>query len=152
MASSERLEAGLDLVVDYESIPPLVPDGVYEAVYVRHSIATVFNTRKLFVWFRIVEHGDYYQHELFRAYRLKGKKAPDKKGALNVGVRSDLYRMLVRVQDIKLRTDRLSLRSLKGVVLQIKTRTVSKDFEQRELPTWLRYSVVDDVLKKLTGH
>lgn len=144
-----------EIVCDYSSRPPLVPDGKYQAVLVRHETAFVFKTAKVFLWFRIIEPGEHYGKELYRPYRVKrliGK--PGKNGSFRLAPGSDLFSMLVRVLDMSkraVRPDRISLRALRHGVLEIKTRTVTKDYQQREAVEWLRYSVVDDVTRQLTG-
>lgn len=147
-------EAG-EIVCDYSARPPLVPDGKYQAVLVRHETAFVFKTAKVFLWFRIIDPGEHYGKELYRPYRVKrliGK--PGRNGSFKLAPGSDLFSMLVRVLDMgkkAMRPDRISLRALKNGVLEIKTRTVTKDYQQREAVEWLRYSVVDDVTRQLTG-
>ena len=144
-------EAGGEVVFDYSNRPPLVQDGKYEAVFVRHETAFVFRTGKVFLWFRIVA-GEHFGVELYRPYRVKqltGKAGPG--GGFRLAPGSDLFAMLVRVLAVQRRPDRISLRALKGAVLEIRTRTVTSDHRQREAPEWLRYSVVDDVIRATTG-
>ena len=144
-----------EILCDYSARPPLVPDGKYQAVLVRHETAFVFKSAKVFLWFRIIEPGDHYGVELYRPYRVKhliGK--PARGGSFKLAPGSDLFSMLVRVLDMgqkSRRPDRISLRALKQGVLEIKTRTVTKDYQQKEAVEWLRYSVVADVTRQLTG-
>lgn len=76
-------EADADVLVDYSSRPPLVPDGKYQAVFIRHETAFVVRGAKVFLWFRIVEPGEYFGVELYRPYRVRhlvGKPAPGVNG------------------------------------------------------------------------
>ena len=145
-------EGDPDVIVDYSSRPLLVPDGKYQAVFVRHETAFVFRAAKVFLWFRIVNPGDYFSVELYRPYRVKkllGK--PGRGGKFKLAPGSELFTMLCRVLDIKARPDRISLLGLKHCILEIKTRTVTTDYLQRDVPDWLHYSVIADVCRKLTG-
>ena len=125
----------------------IVPDGTYRAVLIGHETASVFRTAKVFLHFRIVEVGNEFGKLLYRAYRaraLVGK--PARNGKFKVARRSELLLMVYRVTHLKIRVDRLSFAELRSHVLRISTRTVSKDYQQRDLPQPLWYSVVDDVL------
>jgi len=138
--------------VDYSNVPTLIPEGLYEARFLYHETARVFNSAKIFLWFEITQPGEYLGKRLYLPYRLHcmvGK--PGRSGRFKVRTRSELFWMLWRVTEVKRRPDRLSTTDLKGVVLEIRVRTVLRDYKQRELPEALRYSVVDDVVRKLTG-
>lgn len=127
---------------------PLLPDGRYEAAYLGHETAFVFQNAKVFLRFRIVTPGTYFGLEVFRAYRatkLVGK--PCKNGKFKLRRGSDLFTDVARLLDVKARPDRLSLQFLKHQVWLIKTRTVAVDYKQRPLPDWARYSVVDEILQ-----
>lgn len=131
-----------------EDDKPLLPDGRYEAAYLGHETAFVFQNAKVFLRFRIVTPGEQFGMEVFRAYRatkLVGK--PCKNGKFKLRRGSDLFTDVARLLDIKARPDRLSLHSLKHKVWLIKTRTVVADYKQRPLPDWARYSVVDEILQ-----
>lgn len=142
---------------------PLVPDGFYIAVYLRHvciELREFNNAPRVFVHLRLIDPGEHYGKVLYRAYpvravrRTSGKPgAPIHNGKFTLSRRSDLMKMLCRVlyQDLKTRPDRVSLRELKNHVLRIRTRTVKKDGRQRDLPPALHYSVVDDIIEKETG-
>lgn len=126
---------------------PLLPDGIYEAVFEGHETSKVFNSDKVFLRFRIVEFGDHFGERLYRAYRVKSLKSkPGRKGSYTLNKRSELLLMLVRVLGLNPRKDRPSLLGLKNRVLKIRTRTVKTDSKQRPLPECLWYSVVDDVV------
>jgi hypothetical protein len=144
---------------------PLIPAGSYNAVMVRYQgciMPSWKNTPKVYVHFKIVDPGEHFGKVLYRAYnvrRLRGKAGtvgqPIPNCGFVVGRRSDLLKMLVRVLDVRIRPDRVSLHSLKGCVLQINVRTVligtDDKGKQSFLPEALRYSVVDDVVRKVTG-
>jgi hypothetical protein len=130
---------------------PLVPDAEYLATYEGHEVVEMRQfggAPKVFVRLRLVEAGPHTDKVLFRAYRVK-KRIDSRRFVL--GRRSDLLLMLSRVLDVQARPDRVSLGALKRHLLKVRTRTVMRDGEQRELPTALRYSVVADILRKETA-
>jgi hypothetical protein len=133
--------------IDYGKPRALVPDGDYRAVFLRYETKFLFQTGKVFLWFRIIEPGEHFGKELYRAYRV----AVLQKGRFKVKRGSDLFEMLCRVLCLRLRRDRLSLLGLKQCVLRIRTRIVKRDYRRRPLPEWLYYSVADDVLSKETS-
>ena len=133
---------------------PLVPDGQYEAVFEYHETAFILRTKaaKVFLRFRIVTPGEHEGVKLFRAYRVaKLRSKPGKHGSFSLTRGQDLFFDLCRWLDIRQRPDRVSLHDLRGKVWRIRTRTVSRDFRQRELPGFARYSVVDDLLEISAG-
>lgn len=132
--------------------PQQVPDGEYSARYLGHDTAVAFKTGKVFLRFAIADLGPYCEIKLYRPYRVRtvvGRPGPGGKFSLNRG--SDLYKDLARLLDVSRRPDRISLHSLKGRVWRIRTRTVIRDYQQRELPEVLRYSVIDQILFAETG-
>ena len=143
-----------DLVLE-DRPRPLIPEGEYRVIYVGHETARVFATPKVFLHFRIIEPGPYFETELFRAYRVKdyiGK--PRKNGAFKLGHRSELFVTLCHLyerRDKALRPDRVSLAGLKNVVVCASVRTVTKDYKQRPLPACLFYSTLAELKEIETG-
>lgn len=150
--------AALDLVnaegkVDYGGQKVLIPDGVYQAVYSHHETSAVFRSAKVFLHFRIVDLGPAFEKVVYRPYgakRLEGK--PGRGGRFRLSPRSELLLMLCRVLGVRARPDRISPSWLKGLLVEIRTRTVTTDFRQRPLADFMRYSVVDDVIRVIGGH
>ena len=127
--------------------PAQMPEGEYQATYLRHETAFIFKSPKVFIHFRI-HGGDYDGEKLFRAYRVKELRGkPRKGGGIKLRHSSELYRQLVRLTPSqKERPDRISLQRLRGCLLRVSVRTVTKDSRQRALPAALQYSVVDEML------
>lgn len=130
---------------------PLVPDAVYLASYVDHDCLELAQFRrqpKVFIRFRLFDAGEHTGKVLFRAYRVK-RRLDGKRFV--VGGRSELLRMVCMVLNHRTRPDRISLRELTRHLLRVRTRTVLKDADQREMPAALRYSVIADVLGRETS-
>jgi hypothetical protein len=152
-----QLVEGGDGTIELQSLPPLIPDGIYRALCLGHETAIVFRTAKVFLQFRVVEPGEQFGKMLYRPYRASGfirtGKGPGSGLRIKLKARSELFGMLCRVLDLPARTrpDRVGLREMKGKVFKVKTRTVTRDYRQKEIPGFLRYSVVDDVLSLEAG-
>lgn len=136
----------LEFLVDTKYLPPKIPDGVYEAVYLRCESANVFTCSKVFVYFRITELGQYHGQVLYRPYRAHAVSKMGKSAKFMLKPRSELLRMLRKIGGENIRRDRASLSVLVGKVLKIKVRTVTKDYRQRDLPEHDQYSVIEDVM------
>ena len=123
--------------------PPKIPEGKYQATYVRHETAFVFKTPKVFVHFKL-HGGEYNGLRLYRAYRvhsLRGK--PRKGGSFKLRHSHELYRQFVMISGCRERPDRISLSRLKRCLLTVTVKTVTRDAKQHELPPALQYSVID---------
>jgi hypothetical protein len=132
--------------IQVEGHKPHIPDGTYLARFIGHDTAILFGMRahKVFLRFEICE-GPYSGTRLFRPYRVRRvtKSGPNGKFVLDAG--SDLYRMLVRVLDVRMRLDRASFRGLRRMVFNITTATIKKDRENRALGSGSYYSIVKEI-------
>ncbi len=142
-----RAEQAGEVAIDLSSLPPLLPEGEYRAVLTYHETAVVFSQPKVFLHFKIIDPGEAFEKMLYRAYRVKSLTGkPSKHGGFKVARGGDLCEMLCRVLDVRARPDRISVAPLRGSVLKIRLRTVTKDYRQRTVRDWLRYSVVSDII------
>jgi hypothetical protein len=140
-----------EIEMDCGTLPPLLPEGNYQAVLTHHETAIVFRSAKVFLYFRIIDPGDWFGKILYRPYRVKSLAGkPSRNGGFRVTRGGDLFDMLCRVLDIRSRPDRVSVAPLRGKVLKIRVRTVIVDHQQRPLRDWMRYTVVADVLRMET--
>ncbi|MCA3028987.1 MAG: hypothetical protein ING66_10360 [Rhodocyclaceae bacterium] len=84
---------------------------------------------------------------VYRAYRVRALTTKQgKNGGFKAARGSEVYHDLSRILDIRLRPDRVSATSLRGVVVSVDVRTVVKDYRKRPLREWQRYSVIDKLL------
>jgi len=138
--------------VDYGRACPTIPDTEYRAVFTHPEKAYSFSTPKVFLWFRIIDPGPHFGMMIYAAYsvrQLKGKLR--KHGGFTVAAHGELFVMVCKVLSECGRPDRFSLLRLKEKILRIKTRTVKRDYRQREIPEARRYSVVDAIVGCNTG-
>ena len=130
-----------------DGFKPLLPEGRwFEARFDDYSTAIIFGAHKVFWEFTIVEPGEWFDHKLFRAFRVRkviGRPARHGKFVISAG--GDMYDLLVRLLDVRLRADRISLRPLKPMLFRILTRTVRTNHKQQPIPEHARYSVIDAI-------
>lgn len=138
--------------VDYGRACPTIPDAEYRAVFTHHETAISFSTPKVFLWFRLVDPGPHFDKLIYAVYRARGLKGkPRKHGSFAVRSNGELFVSVCKVLSERGRPDRFSLQPLKNKVLRVKTRTVKRDYRQREIPEARRYSVVDALIGCDTG-
>lgn len=132
---------------------PFIPPGEYVAVFHHYETMKMFKTPKLFMHFEIVDIGPYCGTKLYAPFRVAGLIGKEgRNGRFKLGIRSELFLTLCRLQPKVIRPDRISLRGFKGPLFKIRVRTVDKDYRQRPLPEFLKYSVVDAILSVEAGN
>ena len=131
----------------------LIPEGEYNAVYVKHSTSDGSYGAKVKITFRIVSHGAFFEKEINAWYNLKatGKKV-GKQGKIKLSSHSKLTYELLNALQIRHRVDRLSPVLLKGHIAVIRVRTVKTNSRQKKLPEVLQYSTVDEIVCLLTAN
>jgi len=135
-----------DVAIEIEGFKELLPEEWFEARYIGHATAFVFNAPKIFLHFEITQFGEHHGVRIFRAFRvrrLKGRPGPDGTFALHAG--GELYTTLVHLLGVRSRSDRVTLRPLRTMLLRIRPRTVTTDYKQRPLPEHRRYSTIDAI-------
>ena len=127
--------------------PPLIKQGVYEAVYVKHSVARLHsNSGKVIVWFRIVSPGEHFNIVLPRYYNTQWIKQKSKQ--FKAGWKSDLMREFATFFEVPKRTDRIPISKFKDGIYKIKVRNVKKS-RGRVIPESVQYSVVDSIVSRV---
>ena len=142
-----------DIEVDSSQNWPLLPDGEYEACFIKQEIVSLRMFKgetRLFAHFEILDNGSRIGTKIYGAWRILRSSSSGKQ-RISVGRNSNLYIMLCRVYNDRIRPDRISFQELRDCVLKIKTRTVKKNFRQLVLPECLWYSVVDDIISIEVG-
>ena len=145
-SAQSRLSEDDDACMLVEGHKPMIPEGEYLARYLWHDTAVLFaKAHKVVLHFEICE-GPHTGTRLTRYYRVKqliGKSGRNGKFKLAAG--GDLYRTLARLQDVRTRPDRISLRPLRTIFLRVGVRTVDRDRDNKSLSEGARYSVIKTV-------
>ena len=56
-----------------DDAPPLIPNGVYEAQYIKHRVSPYMGGKKLYIFFRIIEMGEFQGVEIFKPYQVNAE-------------------------------------------------------------------------------
>ena len=130
---------------------PLIPSGIYQAVFMHHETAVAFNVPRVYLHMKLVTPGEHYGQVLYRAYRVKSTSGRNRKGAaFKVSLRSDYVREMAILLNLQ-RLDRISPLALKNKIIRVRVDEVIKDHKQREMPKALRYSVIRELLSVEAG-
>ncbi len=126
---------------------PLLPDGEYEAMYVRHTTREQFGTSKAVFYFEVMDYGKWHGVQLERFYnveRLTSKRG--KNGSFVPALRGSFMIDYCVCFGLPKRRDRISLSKFKGKIFTIKVRAVKRNHVQRKYPECMQYSVIDSII------
>ena len=152
VAVDEKIEIEGDIEVESGIDWPLLKDGTYMARFIKQETVPMKMFKgaiRIYGHFEII--GEQSPIVIYGAWPVKTIKNGNKSRTL-AGRRSNIYLMLCRVHGYRIRPDRISLKSLEGCTLKVKTRTVKKDYRQRETPPALWYSVIDNIEEIVEGN
>lgn len=136
----------LEFVCDGE-IPPLIPEGKYNVTFLGAEQKWLWGREKMFLHFQILDFGESQGEVLYMACNApqKGKKGKVPTSCkyyqawvLAAGRRPDRY-------------DRMSTKVFRGKVFLAKVRRVNKNAQNSPRPLLLQYSIIDDLLDRLTN-
>ena len=126
-------------------IPPAIPNGdQYQIQFLRAERTFQWNRQIVFLWFRLLTPGDSFGKEFYMTCSIppNGRWSPSHKywmvWVLAAGQRPG-------------RKDRLSTSMFKNKVFRARMRVVTKTAKQLQRTPEQRYSVVDELLERLTG-
>jgi hypothetical protein len=122
-----------------------LPDRIYTAQCVKYDDSFCLGkARKLFLHFKVLE-GEHAGAKLFMAFNMRYDK--------EVRPGSKYYKTWVMVNGWSKpsRNAKMSPRLFLKKVYQIRTRTVRPQHNGRDMPEVFWYSVVDEIVKVLTG-
>lgn len=145
-------ETGFAVLADDR--PPLLPPGRYTLKCVGHETKLIFKRPKLYVWFEVMDLGEYFQVRIPRYYGIRHtvpQRKYGKNGRFAVGWKSDFVREYGLLFGEPQRPDRLAMTAFRNVLVYGKVRTVESSHSQKERPDWLKYSVVEELLGLAEG-
>jgi len=135
-----RADSGQDISFKCTSeIPPAIPDGEYEAMFIKAEKNWMWGEEKLFLWFQITTPGEWVGQKFYAAFNIppKGKFTASNKFWLwwvfAEGRRPDRF-------------DRMSPTVFKNKVFRVRMRTVLKTAKQTDRTPEQQYSIVDELL------
>ena len=136
-----------DAKVDVDGLVRL-PDGQHLCKYLGHETVFLFKSGKAILNFEVTQGEPHAGTRLIKPYRVRLNGRPSKGGRFELGRSSELLRDIVRLNDMKIRPDRISLQFLARSLWVVQTRTVERDYQQRPIPEPLRYSVIDTIVER----
>jgi hypothetical protein len=124
---------------------PLIPDGVYDAVFIRAEGGRCFGTLKLFLYFKIITPGQYNETELYMPFNVNKER--------KIAPSSKYYKTWCQVNGGQ-RPSRNAVMSpniFRGKFFEVKVKTIRKDYNGDELLPSLFYSIIDKILSVSMG-
>ena len=148
MSSSSVYERSSDAALVVDDLYVEIPARSYEAKYLHYETLSIFKSAKIVVWMEIIGFGKEFGIRLpkfYNARKLRGK--PGKSGKFSVGRRSNFMMDFCSLfpEYGGRRMDRLPMSYFKDQVFIITVKTVTKNFEQKSIPSALRYSVIETI-------
>jgi hypothetical protein len=125
-------------------IPPKLPEGLYEVVFVRAEEKVLWGRKKAFLQFRIIQAGDFLGQMLFMAVTFPSN------GRFSVSSKY-LQQWSLATGKRPARRDRLSTKVFRNKSFLALVRTVKKDSGGKERCETAQYSVIDKLIKVQTG-
>jgi len=132
-------------VFDAENYWPSIPDGIYEAQFIKFETSKSFGIQnKLYLRFRITD-GEYSGEELFMPFNMPegGKK-------LTLGYKYYKTWMFVNGNPPS-RNTKLHPKIFSNKIFKIKTRSVRPKDHDEKMADNFKYSVVDGIVEVLAG-
>jgi len=120
-------------------IPPAIPDGEYDAIFVKAESNGMWRQQKVYLWFQVISPGQWVGHKFFAACNIpsNGKFTASHK----------FWKWWVRAAGRRPhRGDRMSTQVFRNKVFRVLMRKVLKTAQQRDRTPAQQYSVVDDLL------
>lgn len=143
MSDEDILKDGIE--IDWSNLV-LMPEGRYQVMYISHETTNGSFGAKVKITFTITSNCEFFGKHIDAWYNLKAIKKIGKGKAISVSRHSKLTGELLNALGYKERVKRLSPLALKGKLLWVNVRTVTKNSRQRALHELQRYSVVDSII------
>ena len=147
----KRRQVGMleDYLVAGESWP-LIPEDVYQAQCIHYEKGrSHHNSTKLFLHFNIIE-GKYFEKRLFMAINLTDCRTGKEFKKVSSGSKYYESWVIANNNQLPSRGDRMSPRIFKDHVFQVKTRIVTRKFDDgTEKPRCFHYTVIDHLIQRL---
>ena len=127
----------------HERPPLVIPSGKYTVGYVGYQTRQIFNSAKLYAFFKVLDFGPFFETVLVRHYNCKLKGKPGKNGKFEAGWRSKLMQEYVGIIGKRPdRKDRVSMSRLCNLMAIATVETITRASDQSVIPEDLRYSAI----------
>jgi hypothetical protein len=143
MSDEDILKDGIE--IDWSNLV-LMPEGRYQVMYISHETTNGSFGAKVKITFTITSNCEFFGKHIDAWYNLKEIKKVGKGKAISLSRHSKLTGELLNALGYKERVKRLSPLALKGKLLWVNIRTVTKNSRQKALHELQRYSVVDSII------
>lgn len=121
-------------------IPPAIPDGEYEVIFIKAEKKWMWSRVKVYLWFQIITEGEWFGGRFYGVCNIPpdGKFTPSHK----------FWQWWVLAADRRPdRFDRLSTSVFRNQVFLVRMRTVLKTAKQKNRTHKQMYSVIDELLQ-----
>ncbi len=123
-----------------------IAPGVYEATYVGHSVRKLFGTGKLGILFRIIQPGEAFEKTVPLWYPVRLLQKPHFSCGRHSKLARDWRLLFRRGAD---RWDRLPVTALKGIIVRVRVKTVTRDYQQQPLDLVNQYSAAECIVGRV---
>jgi hypothetical protein len=145
----QKQEANPDQDLEFDcnvENPSLIPKGIYTVSFLRAEKEYLWGREKIFLWFQIMDFGEFQGEKLYLACNAP-KKA--KKG--KVATSSKYYQLWVLAAGRRPdRYDRMSTKIFRGKVFRAQVRIVTTNARNLVHSPLLQYPIIDDLVERLT--
>ena len=143
----KAVKTGLTCVIDGER-PALIPEGIYEGVYIKRDLWRFHGGPKLSLQFRIVTMGDAFETALYRHYPVQ--RFSKRSGTFKVGWKSDFVREYGRLFGLPRSLKSIGTAPFESCIVKLRVQTVTSDYRQDPIPEEQCYSKVAQLLEVVT--
>jgi hypothetical protein len=129
----------------------LLKDGIYQAEIIKkHRTMGGYYTDRLMLIFKVKDKDKYY--EIAKYYQIKYAKTPmGKSGRFLAKARGDLMFDFFKIlpDHKRVRNGEVPMSKLKGKMVEVSIRTVTKNYKKQTTSKSMFYSVIDEILRVL---
>ena len=128
----------------------VLPAGEFVARFIGYETRLFFGrSAKVVISWSIVDPGPHFQATVRGFYAVRKLLGmPRRSGKFEIGITSRLARDLARMLEARPPLDRVPIKSLSKGLYLLKCRTVTRDYDQEQIPESIQYAVVDRVVRR----
>jgi hypothetical protein len=125
----------------------LVPDGMYTVAFTRYNVSTRFGRGSLELWFKVTDYGSCFERPVCRYYKVEREG----KRSFRVSPHSAFNREFAAVFGRLPPAGIAGISQYRDVSVEARIRTVTKNHRQKDMPEATRYSVIDELVRRVTA-